>query len=67
MDTEVKKLGRRAKLIVRHPNGTSSVYTGIVVTESLTSFTIKTDRGEERTEPKLYCSVEWLDRGGAHA
>ena len=53
-------VGRRCKLIVRHFDATTSVYTGILLAESEFTFTIKTDRNEERSEPKLLCSVEWL-------
>jgi hypothetical protein len=56
----ILNLGRRCRLIVRHFDGTTSLYTGVLLAESEFAFTIKTDRNEERSEPKLLCSVEWL-------
>jgi len=63
MDTDTNKnlhIGQRCRLIVRQLNGTNSIYTGVLIAENDASYTIKTDRGEERTEPKLYAAVEWL-------
>jgi hypothetical protein len=53
-------VGRRIKLIERHYNGTTSVYTGVLLDESETNYTIKTDRNEERTVSKLFAAIEWL-------
>ena len=61
VDAEVNNnVGRRLRLIRRDPNGQNTLLTGTLVAESHTSYTRRTDRGEERTEPKFYCSVEWL-------
>lgn len=53
-------VGKRAKLIIRQPNGIVSVYTGVILAEDATSWTMQTDRGEMRIEPKLYTAVEVL-------
>jgi len=60
MEKEKDNIGRRIKLIVRTPNGVNSIWTGYLLREDIASFTIKTERGEERTEPKMWCAVEWL-------
>lgn len=52
-------IGRQIKLIVRQPNGITSVYEGTLIAEDLLSYTIRTIRGE-RTEPKQMCAVEWI-------
>jgi hypothetical protein len=53
-------VGKRIRLIVRQPNGTTSVYTGVLVSDEPSSYRIRTDRGEERIEPKLYAALEVL-------
>ncbi len=53
-------VGKRIKLIVRQPNGQTSVFTGVMVAMDELSIRIKTDRGEDRTEPRLYSAVEVL-------
>lgn len=53
-------VGKRAKLIIRQPNGQISIFTGIITSEDNTSWAIKTDRGELRIEPKLYAALEVL-------
>ena len=60
METDkcVKVVGRRARLVVRQPNGQVSIFTGIIAAEDNTSWTMRTDRGELRIEPKLYAAVE---------
>lgn len=62
-------VGRIIKLIVRQPNGVTSVYEGTLIGEDSLSYTIRTVRGE-RTEPKGMCAVEWVsaarpNNGGA--
>jgi len=60
-ETEYKQdIGRRVRVIVRQPNGVNSVWTGLLLKQDANSLTIKTDRGEERTEPKVWASIEWL-------
>lgn len=59
-DTKANIVGRRARLVVRQPNGQVSIFTGVIAAEDTTSWTIKTDRGELRIEPKLYSAVEVL-------
>lgn len=58
-DADNKNIGKRAKLIRRDLNGQNTLLTGVIVGETDLNWTIKTDRGETRTEPKLFCSVEW--------
>jgi len=53
-------IGRRLRLIVRQANGVNSVWTGLLLREDANSLTIKTDRNEERTEPKVWVAIEWL-------
>ena len=53
-------IGRRLRIIVRQPNGVNSVWTGLLLREDTTSLTIKTDKNEERTEPKVWIAIEWL-------
>ena len=53
-------VGRRLRIIRRDMNGQNSALSGGLLSEDSLSFTIKTDRGEERTEPKIFCTVEWL-------
>ena len=62
MDAEQKMglIGKRARLIVRQPNGQVSIFTGVIASEDTTSWAIKTDRGEFRIEPKLYSALEVL-------
>ena len=60
-NTKAKNIGREVRLIVRQPNGTISIYQGVLTDESDMNYTIKTDRGDLRTEPKLITAVEWLD------
>lgn len=55
-------VGRRARLILRQLNGANSVFTGVISAESDLTWSIKTDRGEEQVHPKLYCTVEFLNR-----
>ena len=53
-------IGRRARLIRRDPTGNTSLYTGVITGETDLTWTIKTERGEDRSEPKIYCTIEWL-------
>ena len=58
-----ERIGKRIRLIVRQPNGTNSLWEGVLVGETDVNYTIKTIRGELRTEPKIWCAVEWIDGG----
>jgi len=57
-ETKTNVIGRRARLVVRQPNGQVSIFTGVITSEDATSWAIKTDRGEFRIEPKLYSALE---------
>lgn len=59
MEKEIN-VGKRCKLIVRQLNGSISIWTGLLLEETDLNYTIQTDRGEKRTEAKLFTSVEWL-------
>jgi len=65
VDAGKGNIGRRVRLIVRQPNGQTSVFTGTLIAEDAVGYSVKTDFGEERTEPKLYTAVEWLNGNGA--
>lgn len=54
-----QNIGRQIRLIVRQPNGITSVYEGTLIGEDILSYTIRTMRGD-RTEPKQLCAVEWV-------
>ena len=51
-------LGKKVRLIVRQPNGTISLYVGILVSDDATSFYLKLDDGRLRVEPKAITAVE---------
>jgi len=53
-------VGRLCRLIVRQPNGRVSIYSGALIREDSSSWTIRQDDGLERTEPKAQTAVEWL-------
>ena len=59
-EAKINIVGKRARLVVRQPNGQVSIFTGVLVAEDSTGWTIQTDRGELRIEPKLYSAVEVL-------
>jgi len=61
METDTaKNKGRTCKLVVRQPNGTNNLFNSCtILDENDLTWTFKTDRGEQRTESKLYCSIEW--------
>lgn len=63
---DMENIGRRVRLIRRNPDGQTSLYVGVLLQETETTWTIRTDRGEERSEPKFYSSVEWLTPARQH-
>ena len=68
METETKEnpnKGRRVRLILRQMNGVNSIFNGVFLGEDATSFRIKTDRGEELVQPKLFSTLEWLSEARA--
>lgn len=55
---KINVIGKRARLVIRQPNGQVSIFTGTIIAEDNTSWTIQTDRGETRIEPKTYAALE---------
>lgn len=57
---ESSNIGRRVKLQVRSAIDTSyRSWTGVLIREDALTWSVKTDKGEEVTEPKGTCSVLW--------